>query len=67
MEKLMRVEGMHCKSCELLLADVLSEVEGVQKAVADAKKGTVRVSCVDEAALEAAKDAIERQGHRVIG
>jgi copper chaperone CopZ len=66
MEKLIRVEGMHCKSCELLLADVLGEIDGVQKAVADSRKGTVRVVCTADATLEQVRGAIGKQGYRVI-
>ena len=67
MEKIIHVDGMHCKSCELLIADVLGEIDGVQKAVADRRKGTVRVVCSDDATLESVRDAMEKQGYRVTG
>jgi copper chaperone CopZ len=67
MEKLIRVDGMHCKSCELLLVDVLSEVDGVQKVIADSRKGTVRVVCNDDATLVNVRGAIKKQGYRVTG
>lgn len=38
------VSGMHCRSCEILIEDKLSELAGVKKAAADFNKGVVEVS-----------------------
>ncbi|MFH0885378.1 MAG: heavy metal-associated domain-containing protein [Candidatus Micrarchaeota archaeon] len=67
MDWTIKVEGMHCKSCEMLLTDVLSEIKGVQKISADFKKGTVTVSATDNGALEEAKKAIAKEGYKVVG
>ena len=67
MEKTIKVEGMHCKSCEMLLMDAISEIRGVQGVSADFKKGTVKIACSDEAALDEAKKAIAKEGYRVVG
>ena len=67
MERVLRVNGMHCRSCESLLSDLLGGIDGVQDAVADSRNGTVKVVCRDPQALDAAVDAIGRHGYRVVG
>ncbi|MEW6721758.1 MAG: heavy metal-associated domain-containing protein [Candidatus Micrarchaeota archaeon] len=66
MEKMIKVGGMHCKSCEILLTDSISEIEGVEKVSADHKGGTVSVSVKDDAALAEVKKTIEKEGYRVL-
>jgi len=67
MEKTIKVEGMHCKSCEMLLTDVLCEIKGVQRVSADFKKGTVTVLATDMGAVEEAKKLIAKEGYKVVG
>jgi copper chaperone CopZ len=67
MEKTLKVSGMHCRSCEMLLTDSISEITGVEKVSADFKKGTVTVSMKDERMLEEVKKAIEKEGYKVLG
>ena len=38
-QKKISIAGMHCRSCELLLTDALSDVSGVKKVRVDYKKG----------------------------
>ena len=70
MEKNLRIIGMHCKSCEMLLIDVISEIKGVEKVNADSKKGTVTLIYNDipgdEPVLESVKKIIEKEGYKVI-
>lgn len=67
MDKTIKVSGMHCKSCEMLLDDSISEVKGVKKVSADSKKGTVSVSIDDEAVLAQVKKVIAGEGYKVVG
>ena len=67
MEKTLKVGKMHCKSCEMLLTDVISEIDGVKKASADFKKGTVTITYDKPEALEQAKKAIGKEGYKVVG
>ncbi|HII14875.1 MAG TPA: heavy-metal-associated domain-containing protein [Nanoarchaeota archaeon] len=39
----LKVSGMHCQSCEMLIRDALEETEGVASAGADMKKSSVSV------------------------
>lgn len=64
MKQKIRVKGMHCKSCETLIADSLEEM-GV-KAKADHKKGEVEVT-YDESkvSINSIKTAIAKEGYKV--
>ncbi len=65
MEKTINVEGMHCKSCELLLADSISEIKGVERVSADSKEGTVTVEYKEESVFEIIRRTIEKEGYTV--
>ena len=65
MEKILDVSGLHCKSCEILLVDVLSEINGIGNVVVDHKKGTVIFSYSDESSILEVKKAIETEGYKV--
>jgi copper chaperone CopZ len=61
------VKGMHCKSCEMLIQDSVSDVEGVQSIEADHKKGFVIVKYDEKKANETKiKKIIEKEGYEVV-
>ncbi|MDD5340421.1 MAG: heavy metal-associated domain-containing protein [Candidatus ainarchaeum sp.] len=67
-ERVLSVKGMHCRSCEMLLTDAVSQVEGVEGVVADCRRGTVTISCgagAIDAVAERVARAIRREGYRV--
>ncbi|MFZ2187151.1 MAG: sulfite exporter TauE/SafE family protein [Candidatus Moraniibacteriota bacterium] len=37
------IAGMHCRSCEILIEDKLTQIAGVQRAVVNYKKGTAEI------------------------
>ena len=65
-----KVSGMHCESCEMLLGDSISEIAGVEKVKADSKKGTVTISYSDEnfidSVIGSVKAIIEKEGYKVV-
>ncbi len=66
MKKLnLKVEGMHCKSCEILLTDELQEA-GAQDVTVSASKGTVQAT-IDEKKLSEAKvkQLIQKEGYKI--
>ncbi|MBI5223918.1 heavy-metal-associated domain-containing protein [Candidatus Micrarchaeota archaeon] len=67
MEKTINVQGMHCKSCEMLLVDSISQISGVEKVSADSKTGKVVVQYKDESVLAQVKLAIQKENYKVIG
>jgi len=66
MEKTLKINGMHCKSCEVLISDVLAEIKGIEKVKVDSKEGFVKFNYKDEHVLSIAKQAIEKEGYTVI-
>lgn len=66
MEKIFNVKGMHCKSCEVLLSDVISEVSGVSKVQVNHKDGKIIIQYTEPSIPETVKRAIEKEGYNVI-
>ncbi|MFE2938819.1 heavy-metal-associated domain-containing protein [Streptomyces sp. NPDC059255] len=67
----LKVEGMHCSSCGLLIDDEVEEVPGVRSSRTDVSKGRSTVHLTGEGAADHAEliGAVERAGYRatVIG
>ncbi len=63
-EKTIKVAGMHCLSCEVLISDVLLDIGGVQVVSADFKKGEIRVRA-EQSKLAQINAAIEKEGYKV--
>jgi len=66
MQKIFRVKGMHCKSCEMLITDSLEEAGGVNKVTASHAKGLVTVDFDDKKiGEERIKSIIRNEGYEV--
>ena len=61
----LKVEGMHCKSCEVLLSEELEEA-GAKDIKVSSTKGTLSVT-IDEKKLPESKvkQIIEKEGYKV--
>ena len=60
------IRGMHCRSCELLIEDNLSEVAHVQKSSVDYKKGIAHISYgKQEPDMREVESAIRKAGYVV--
>ncbi|HZX20570.1 MAG TPA: heavy metal-associated domain-containing protein [archaeon] len=66
MEKTIKVSGMHCKSCEILLEDSISEIKGARVISADHKSGTIKVVLEKESIFVDVKKAVEKEGYKVV-
>jgi copper chaperone CopZ len=65
-ETTLNVAGMHCKSCEMLIKDVLEEQKGVRSVHASFKEGTVKVSYNEQVISDSAiKTFIKNEGYKV--
>jgi len=66
MKALLKVSGMHCRSCEVLLTDSLSELPGVKSVKVSFKDGKADIDydaqLIDEKKL---RSAIEKEGYKV--
>ena len=66
MKKTFKVNGMHCKSCEMLVADSLEELDGVGSAMLSHEKGTAEVT-YDSNKMndDKIRDIIKQEGYEV--
>ena len=62
----LRVKGMTCKSCEMLIGDEVTELDGVTHIKVDHKKGMANVD-FDESkvSLDKIKEVIKGEGYSV--
>lgn len=69
MEKMaLKVSGMRCSGCEILVSEALEEMDGVQMATASHQTGVVEVEFdALKTSVESMKKVIEEQGFRVNG
>ena len=62
----LKVKGMHCKSCDMLIKDVLSDIDGVKKVDSSFSKGLVDVEFDEKKTnVVTIKKAIEGEGYTV--
>lgn len=62
----LKVKGMHCHSCEILIKDSLEETEGVKEAKLDYKKGIADIEFDEKKVNEnKIKAIIENEGYKV--
>lgn len=63
----LNVEGLHCKSCEMLVADSLEDHDGVDSAKLDHKKGTASIK-FDETKVnpDSLRSIIKKEGYKVV-
>ncbi|MEN9328389.1 MAG: hypothetical protein RI947_1197 [Candidatus Parcubacteria bacterium] len=59
------IKGMHCRSCELLIEDELSNLKGVEKVVANTQKGEALVHHQKKLAYSAVAHAVRKAGYDI--
>lgn len=61
-----KIKGMHCPSCEMLIKDVLEETEGVEKVTVSQKDELAKVTFNEEKVqLDYLKSLIKQEGYKV--
>ena len=65
MEFVIKVEGMMCEGCENRVQNVLSQIDGIEKVVANHKEGIVTVKANNEVDKNIIKEKIEDIGYEV--
>lgn len=65
-ELVLRVEGMHCESCENRIKNVLGDLDGVLEVVANHHEGIVKVKLLKEGDKDAIIAAILDLGFEVL-
>ncbi|MEK6902567.1 MAG: heavy-metal-associated domain-containing protein [archaeon] len=62
MKKTLKINGMHCNSCEILLKEAIEE-NGTKVISADHRKGEIIVDMKSENELIAIRKAVEKEGY----
>lgn len=65
MKKVLKISGMHCKSCEVLLSEAVSDA-GAKVLSASHIKGELVVELPDEGKMPLVKKAIEAEGYSLL-
>jgi uncharacterized protein len=66
MKSKLRLEGMHCSSCNALVEKQLMTVPGLISAKADFRRGKAEVTHRGDLDREALQRAVEEQGYRIV-
>ncbi len=62
----LKIKGMHCQSCEMLIADALKEID-VEKSEIDSNKGTATIEFDENKInLKKIKKVITEEGYKVV-
>ncbi len=62
MKKTLKIKGMHCTSCEILLKEAIEE-DGRKVISANHQKGEIVVDVKSDNEIPAIKKAIEKEGY----
>ncbi len=63
----LKIKGMHCKSCVMLVTEALIDIKGVKEASVNLEKGKVSISYDDKLVKERQLIvAIEKEGYKVV-
>ncbi|MBS3128106.1 heavy-metal-associated domain-containing protein [Candidatus Woesearchaeota archaeon] len=66
MKAQLKIQGMHCKSCEALIQDALSELPGFITAKISAAKGEAVIEFDEkQTSLDTIKKIIQKEGYKV--
>src|SRR3989344_275247 len=61
----LKIKGMHCASCELLIERELSKINGVREVKADQAMGTAQLRCAKRPSLSELNQAVNKYGYTV--
>ena len=59
------IEGMHCRSCEILIEEKVGQIPGVSKVTADSKKGQLLIESKNEVSDETISKKIKETEYRL--
>jgi copper chaperone len=66
MKAILKVGGMHCQSCSMLIESELKDFDGINNVKVLLEKGTVEIDFDDSQIYEdTIKEVIERSGYKV--
>ncbi|MBI4140024.1 sulfite exporter TauE/SafE family protein [Candidatus Woesearchaeota archaeon] len=59
------IEGMHCRSCEVLLEQNFKKIKGVKEARVDHSRGKAVLTCEGDITIEKLKDAVQNTNYTI--
>jgi sulfite exporter TauE/SafE/copper chaperone CopZ len=62
----LKIEGMHCQSCEVLIERKFKKVGGIEKVNVDYAKGEAEIYCSKEPKIEELQSAIKEYGYNIL-
>ena len=62
MKKVLKIKGMHCSSCEILLREAIEE-KGIGVISASHSKGEIVVEMKNDSQMKAIQAAVEKEGY----
>jgi uncharacterized protein len=62
---IVKIEGMHCKSCEVMLEERLGQIKGVQRCYVSHKSGKAELTCSEPISQKEIAKAVEQSGYRI--
>lgn len=66
MEKIVKVEGMHCEHCKMSVEKVLKNIDGVENVEVSLEKKQAVITMSKEVSNDVIKSAIEEEGFNVV-
>ncbi len=66
MKKNYDIEGMHCRSCEVLIEAHLGQIPGVKKATANSTKGVITIESDDPIADETVRQSLKETDYKLV-
>ncbi len=66
METVLKIEGMMCPHCEARVKEVLEAIDGVAEVIPSHVEKTAIVKTIKEIDVKVLKDAVEKQGYKII-
>ena len=64
---ILKIKGMHCRSCEVLIKENLSQIPGVKEVKSSWKNQTMEVHSQSEIEMKIFKQVVEKSGYQIGG
>jgi len=63
---ILKVEGMHCKSCEIILKEKLEDISGIMSAIPDHEKDIINLTFDgSNETLNLIRELIKKEGYKI--
>jgi len=64
--KILKVSGMHCKSCEIILKEEIKKISGIEGSIPNHKEDIIELTFDgSDETLKLVKKIIEKEGYKI--